>query len=105
MVKRLINYCNNFLYLYMFDMRWWAILFLLWGLLGVPCSSSMSETVDSVRQMETLSSVNEPGDVYMCSLTDFGNKIEPEQVEDIYRAYESEQHVKNIILYSVYLLC
>lgn len=100
MVKRLINYCNNFLYLYMFEMRWWAILFLLWGLLGVPCYASMSETVASVRQMETLSSVNEQGDIYMCALTDFGNKIEPEQVEDIYRAYESEQHVKNIILYS-----
>ena len=72
-------------------------------MLFVPCQASISESVSSTsfeQQAQAADFHDEEVQALLQKLPNYGGKIGKKELEEIYRAYEYEQHVKNIILYS-----
>lgn len=103
MVKELINIRIFLSHLGFRKIKGWLVLILLCVVLFVPCQASTSESVSSTsfeQQAQAADFHDEEVQVLLQKLPNYGGKIGKKELEEIYRAYEYEQHVKNIILYS-----
>lgn len=83
-----------------FSVKGWVALAFLWGMLLVPCHVSAAEMTSSGMRAasDTSRSGGEPA--FVQTLPDGERETESREKGEIYRAYEHEQHVKNMILYS-----
>lgn len=103
MVKELINIRIFLSHLGFRKIKGWLVLILLCVVLFVPCQASTSESVSSTsfeQQAQAADFHDEEVQALLQKLPNYGGKIGKKELEEIYRAYEYEQHVKNIILYS-----
>lgn len=103
MAKELINIRIFLSHLCFRKIKGWVVLILLCGALFVPCQASASESASSAsfeQQAQAAGFHDEEVQVLLQKLSNNGGKIGKKELEEIYRAYEYEQHVKNIILYS-----
>lgn len=103
MAKELINIRIFLSHLGFRKIKGWVVLILLCGALFVPCQASISESVSSTsfeQQAQAADFHDEEVQALLQKLPNYGGKIGKKELEEIYRAYEYEQHVKNIILYS-----
>ena len=103
MAKELINIRIFLSHLCFRKIKGWVVLILLCGALFVPCQALVSESVSSTsfeQQAQAADFHDEEVQALLQKLPNYGGKIGKKELEEIYRAYEYEQHVKNIILYS-----
>lgn len=103
MAKELINIRIFLSHLCFRKIKGWSVLILLCGALFVSCQASISESASSTsfeQQAQAADFHDEEVQVLLQKLPNYGGKIGKKELEEIYRAYEYEQHVKNIILYS-----
>ncbi len=103
MARELINIRIFLSHLCFCKIKGWVVLILLCVVLFVPCQASTSESVSSTsfeQQAQTADFHDEEVQALLQKLPNYGGKIGKKELEEIYRAYEYEQHVKNIILYS-----
>lgn len=84
----------------MWIIKGWMVFAFLWGMLFVPCHLSASEAAYSGKQTAADAFRNGKEPAFVRELTNGKRKIEPQELEEIYRAYENEQYTKNIILYA-----
>lgn len=103
MARELINIRIFLSHLCVRKIKGWVVLILLSVVLFVPCQASTSESVSSIsieQQAQAADFHDEEVQALLQKLPNYGGKIGKKELEEIYRAYEYEQHVKNIILYS-----